>query len=120
MGKVKMLWKSKVELIWFARRGIFGFFFLWPLKSHQMTTFLIQNKYWDYNDFILVKTSSFCLKEVVMWWLFNDKSQRKKEPQMQRPNGKQPYDLLAKLLQILSFGGLQLLKIFSYFFDVCP
>ena len=32
------------------------------LKSHQMTTFLIQKEYWENNDFVLVKTLSFWIK----------------------------------------------------------
>ena len=37
-----------------------------------MTTFLIQDEYWESNDFVLVKTLSFWIKEVVIWWLFAD------------------------------------------------
>ena len=63
----------------------------WPLtlkssiKSLQTTTFLIQNEYWENNELVLVKTSSFWVTQVVIWQLFDYnlrqeiKSQRKKE-----------------------------------------
>ena len=41
-------------------------------KSRQMTAFLIQNENWENYDFVIVKTSSFWIKEVVTWWLFDD------------------------------------------------
>ena len=61
-----------------------------------MTTFFIQNEYWENKDFILVKTSSFWVKEVAIWWLFDDelrvrgqeteKKAKRKEPEIPRPS----------------------------------
>ena len=54
------------------------------LKSHQMTTFLIQNEYWENVDFILVNTSSFWIKKfsfddfLITTWEREGKSQKKK------------------------------------------
>ena len=44
-------------------------------KSHQMKTF------WEKNDVVLVKTSTFWTKQIVIWWLFDDDLRaREREP----------------------------------------
>ena len=42
------------------------------LKSHQMTTFLAQKRSLSEKIIIWVKTLSFWMNKVVIWWLFND------------------------------------------------
>ena len=50
----------------------------WPLalkmslQSHQMTSFFIQDEYWENDDVFLVKSSLFWMRKVVIWWLFDD------------------------------------------------
>ena len=42
------------------------------LQSHQMTIFCIQDEYWENDDVILVKSSLFWMRKVVICWLFDD------------------------------------------------
>ena len=57
-----------------------------------MTTFLIQKEYWENNDFVLVKTSRFWIKEVVIWWLFDDNLRaRGQEPEKKRTTNSGPW-----------------------------
>ena len=69
--------------------GFSGFFlcllFSWILKSllksHQMTTFFIQNDDWEQNDVILVTFSSFWTNKSCLWWqLDDDLRTREKNP----------------------------------------
>ena len=60
------------------------------LKSHQMTTFLVQKRGLSENIIIWVKTLSLWTNKIFIWWLFNDdfrareRQHRKKELQIQR------------------------------------
>ena len=42
---------------------------LLSLKSHQMTIVFNKNENWEKNEVVLMKTSSFWTKTVVIWWL---------------------------------------------------
>ena len=64
------------------------------LKSLQMTTFLIQNEYWENNELVLVKTSPFWIKKVVIWWLFDDDFRaRDRESEKKGTTNSAPYSV---------------------------
>ena len=64
------------------RRGICGFFVV-VKKSSNDNYFHYKwvCMYWKNIDFALVKTSSFWIKEVVIWWLFDETWEREVESQ---------------------------------------